>query len=418
MRPGIRRLVLDIQPLWLVFVFAMGGEVLLTDTLWLGWRTKTLSFLPAYWAAFAPAVMFQAKMPTWRLLPLSRRQIGRALWWAGMGAPLIVLTACLLAPFVILSLLGQTHANGADVLALLAGQWTVCFIVGLSFLAVRLAWRRFGRLGLAIATVGLVAVSLTSTLARLTPTPALRFWMIAAGLAALGGAAVIYRIGALSILAAPLTPLAERTESKARLEGKGATGWSALFLLYGRSALIGALCVVATDLIVRAVAPITHGFDTSTLIIAIFVTWIATAFIPMSIRNLGALPIGCLRLALVLQGMIGASAILTIGSLALLFTATHQDSARLPAYFVVVLGLSSLRLPMQFRLGAQSALILTLMCVSLLPVLILIAPSPVMVAAMVAAGVGWGWTYWELSRGRHAYRQRPMVAARWRGPMG
>jgi len=301
---------------------------------------------------------------------------------------------------------------------LLAGQWAVCVIVGLSFLTVRLAWRRFGRLGVAIATVGLVAVSLTSTLARLTSTPTLRFWMIVAGLGALVVAAVMYRIGALSILAAPLTPLAKRTDSKARVEGKGATGWRALLRIYGRGALIGALCVVATDLIVRAVAPLTHGFDTSTLIIAIFTAWIATAFIPMSIRILGALPIGCLRLALILQGMIGTSAILIVGSLALLFTATHQDSTRLPAYFAVVLGLSSLRLPMQFRLGAQAALILTLTCVSLLPVLILIAPSPVAVAAMVATVVGWIWTYWELSRGRHAYRQRPMVAARWRGPMG
>jgi hypothetical protein len=116
--------------------------------------------------------------------------------------------------------------------------------------------------------------------------------------------------------------------------------------------------------------------------------------------------------------MIAASAILIVGSLALLFMATHQDSARLPAYFFVVLGLSSLRLPMQLRLGAQAAIILTIASVSLLPVMVLIARNPVMVVAVVATMAGWAWTYWELSRGRHAYRQRPMVAARWRGPMG
>jgi hypothetical protein len=182
--------------------------------------------------------------------------------------------------------------------------------------------------------------------------------------------------------------------------------------------VIGILFVLVLDLILRGIAPVLRGFDAFALIAVLSMVWVPGALISLSIRALRGLPIGCVALTLILEVIVAASAIIAIGCVALLFSVTHENTARLPAYFFTILGLISLRLPTELRLGAQTAMILSIAPIMLLPVLILIAPSPVAAAALVATVVGWIWTYWELSRGRHAYRQRPMVAARWRGPMG
>src|ERR1043166_1097182 len=95
MSPNVRRLVFDFEP------WPLAGAVLLTAFLfWDDWRVisnwpsaQSASFAAFIWLL----ILAQNKARAWKILPVSRRDVGQARWWRSLGLPALWLALTWLA---------------------------------------------------------------------------------------------------------------------------------------------------------------------------------------------------------------------------------------------------------------------------------------------------------------------------------
>src|SRR6478735_5377473 len=91
---SVRRLVLDISPLmagYLLFQAALG---LFLDFIWVRHPFGNPMLLPGVLLALNGS-MIAPKVPLWRTLPVTARDIDRARWWHSVGVPASVMALLL-----------------------------------------------------------------------------------------------------------------------------------------------------------------------------------------------------------------------------------------------------------------------------------------------------------------------------------
>jgi hypothetical protein len=106
---SVRRLALDISPLmagYLLFQAALG---LFLDFVWISHPAGNPMLLPGVLLALNGSLV-ASKVPVWRMLPVSAREIDRARWWHSVGAPGLVLALMFAVSVLILTVTGSVRA--------------------------------------------------------------------------------------------------------------------------------------------------------------------------------------------------------------------------------------------------------------------------------------------------------------------
>ena len=103
---SVRRLVLDISPLMAAYLLFQAALGLFLDFVWLRYPFGNPMLLPGVLLALNGS-MIASKVPVWRMLPVSAREIDRARWWHSVGAPGLVLALMLAVSVLILTAMGS-----------------------------------------------------------------------------------------------------------------------------------------------------------------------------------------------------------------------------------------------------------------------------------------------------------------------
>ena len=145
LEPGasVRRLVLDISPLmagYLLFQAALG---LFLDFIWVRHPFGNPMLLPGVLLALNGS-MIAPKVPLWRTLPVTARDIDRARWWHSVGVPASVMALLLAVSVLILTAAGRPHADWRDIALSWGGQVACCVTTALVWMAMPLARRKWG----------------------------------------------------------------------------------------------------------------------------------------------------------------------------------------------------------------------------------------------------------------------------------
>src|SRR6201995_4553661 len=82
---AVRRMVCDLPTGWLLYAALMALMIPALDGLWLMHPDGRMPLTAALFMAAPAGVQAATKLPIWRLLPVSRRQIGQARWWMAVG---------------------------------------------------------------------------------------------------------------------------------------------------------------------------------------------------------------------------------------------------------------------------------------------------------------------------------------------
>lgn len=432
MTGNVRKLAMDPGPAW-VLPFQI-ISVLAFDHLYL-LRPDNGTFIAGGVMLSLQASFALPKVPLWRTLPVTAREIGLARWWQMIGLPglaVIALMAMSLVLHVIAAALGWTrHAAAPGVTALLlcmVGQFFYPVFMAVFMLAINQA--RITRAPLAIAGVVAVWLPFLAVFRHAAFGLSLQEGIVGLGLAALPAAAILY-------LTAPRWPLPvvqpfqiDFVRGKVRSPAPGQSGqggWVSLCLTaLGRTGLMLA-AVLALQSLVILMLHMTEDVGFQLLqFVPFIVIWQMTLFNAQSLRLLRALPGSSLRLAAYLFFLplaVLAAAVCTISWILLpLLTQTEPEmDVVAPAIILLV---SALVLPAALSLRQTAMGVVLSLTLVLVPVMRLawndLPPrwqdQRLLIGLSIAAMVlGFFWMHARISRGMRVYRFQPFVAPRWRG---
>jgi hypothetical protein len=392
-------------------------------------QTTAIAY-PMMGAVFAPMILGVADQRGWfralMTLPLSRRDIARARWWAAIGMPGVFLTALSLAAFTLFPALGWHQRPSLQV-----GLWLLTGWAILGLFAQARAWLRV-RPGGATA-MRYVAGGLYAALA----IPALFFvgregyWRLLVIVATACGIAIdlylywraerllfwqVGRVGA--------TTSVSKAPSQAT-SGTHAGGWGALIEQWGRRlAIFAALLVLCLGLF--AIIDVAHGgglFEfLATSLLGLFVVlscFLASPWLSAA-RAFRTLPVSADHLAATFLAMTMAPAwaVLLIVLFASLIFPDAAAHLRAPAGLLSV-ALAALFAPMLLRFGQNAVIFIAVLILIPSPLIdpMLAIFHPDLLAEWMARWVGavtalaamvgflsFLWVRHELRAGRGAYR--------------
>jgi hypothetical protein len=423
MSRNVRRLLLDVSPLWgTATAFAMLGVAgidyaLVAQPAGPGGATQFI----APWAAFFPSVMFAQKFPAWRALPLSSGERRRAQWWVWIGAPFGLLILIMAAVTLALGLKGWICADPAAIAGGLAGQIIAAALLVATGVLARLLRGRLRSWSVLLVCAGMAAVAAGMTRMRdLDP-----------GLLMAGGLVVLLLAAAAYLNASGLGAALDRTiaalepTALGSPDGAGwARGWAAMApwaLAVTAVTVAAAVAVTYSPSLLLGPAhaeSARRGMPNQVALTLLMMTIILGAPIAQAIRTLRILPLSAAGLTMVLQGFMLAVATLTFAVLWALFRVTGVDTSRVGFFFFAAVPILALRLPLSFRLESWWSILATAAPLILVPFLQLVPGwnTPwfkVLELGLVA--LIWVWTWWELAYGRGAYRAPHPALTRWRG---
>ena len=391
----------------------------------------TVVAYPMMGAVFAPMILGVAEQRGWfrtlMTLPLSRREIARARWWAAIGMPGLFLTALSVSAFIVFPALGWQQRSAWEI-----GLWLLSGWALLGLFAQARSWLRVRAVGPSPSSRYVIAalyVALAIPLLLLAGGEGYwRLLMIAATAAGLAVDAYLYwraeRLLMWQVGRVGATTSVVKVPSQAII-GTHAAGWGTLIEQWGRRlAMFAAFIVLGLGLFVlidRA-----HGgglFEfLATSFLGLFVIlscFLASPWLSAA-RAFRALPLSIDRLAAALLAMTMAPAwavLLVVLLTSVLFPGAAAD-LRAPVG-LLSMALAAFFAPMLLRFG-QNALIAIAILILVPPPLIdpmlaifhpdLIATWmrawvwAVVVLAAIAGYLSFLWIRRELRVGRGAYR--------------
>ena len=417
---SVRRLVLDISPLMAGYLLFQAILGLFLDFIWVSHPIGNPMLLPGVLLALNGS-MIAPKVPAWRMLPVSAREIDRARWWHSVGAPGLVLALLLLAPVLILTAMGRPHASWRDIGLSWGGQFACCVTMALVWTAMPLARRKWGRWS-ALALVPLLLVYFR----LVAPThgdlrPSLE---IVIPIAILAAAALYLTAGHWPL---PHTTAMWAAPSGHDFGGPGDKGTDRPSRLSGWPVLIRANLPVWLWLwgvmvfVCLALKYFLPGFDLNMFgwIFGLMSAQFAVTNLVTAMRAFRALPLSGARLTAILVLLLlflqGLS--LTLFRLVL---EVAGDRAMPSVAFLAPLVFPLLYFPAALRYGMRLAQIgYALSIIVLVPFQLLsrdAATAPMAVAGLLVLAVLGVLCIWrEIAKGHRAYRVQPLVPARWRG---
>ena len=395
-------------------------------------RQTTLMTYPMMGAIFAPMILNVAEQRGWfqilLTLPLARRDIARARWWAAIGAPGLFLTALSVAALIVFAALGWKLRPSWQVGLWLLSGWAI-----LGLFAQARSWLRVRPGGALTARRCLVAAAFIS-LAMLAFFLAGaegygRVLAIAATTAGLVVDAYLYwraeRLLFWQVGRARSATSIGKAPSKAPLASSHA-GWGALIGQWAqRLALFGvfiAFCLGLFALFDRAQGGGFFAFLLMSFLgLMVVLSCVLSAPWLSAARTFRALPLSTDRLAatfLLLTTAPAWAVLLVIFGVSILFP---EAMARAFAPFgLLSVALASLLAPLLLRFGQQKALAWVAIPVIAAPPILdpmvaifhadLVAAwirpwmTMVLVIALIAGYLSFVWTRHELRTGRGAYR--------------
>jgi hypothetical protein len=350
------------------------------------------------------------KLPVWRLLPVSRRQIARARWWLSVGGPLALLVAGLAVALAAVEAMGLLRATPGQIAALLGGECALALAVPVVSVAGGLGFRT-------AAGITLLWVAILAALALSRPGP---FFGLAAGAVALAGAAASYLFPRTALLDALVAP-------PRRQAGAGRSGrykdWAALLRPLLIDAAVLAVSSIGFFVVMRMVIHQTNPLRDVSVAAATGMGMLALApmifgvRIKQSARSLRLVPVSGLALASILVGAAASVQLLAFAAFYLFCRLSHGPADQALALLPLVIGAGACVLGLRLRGWWQATIYLW-------PVFALISAPlvdwPAFAAVSAALGVaslaaGWWWTHFELTRGSHVYRPWPTSVVTWRG---
>ena len=414
---SVRRLVLDISPLmagYLLFQAALG---LFLDFVWISHPFGNPMLLPGVLLALNGS-MIASKVPVWRMLPLSARQIDRARWWHSVGAPGLMLALLLAASVLILTAMGRLHASWRDIGLSWGGQFACCVTMALVWMAMPLARRKWGRWSaLALLPLLLIYFRLVAP-AHGDLRPVLEIVIPIAILAAI----ILY-------LTAGRWPSPQTTAMWAAPSGHDFGGASAEkpSRLSGWPVLLRANLPVWLWLwgvmvfVCLALKWFLPGFDLNLFgwIFGLMSAQFAVTNLVTAMRTFRALPLSGVRLTAILVLLLLCLQGLSL-TLFRLVLEVAGDRAMPAAAFLAPLVFPLLYFPAALRFGMRVAQIGYALSIILLAPFQLMSrdatTAPMAVAGLFGiAALAILWIGREIAHGHRAYRVQPLVPARWRG---
>ena len=150
----------------------------------------------------------------------------------------------------------------------------------------------------------------------------------------------------------------------------------------------------------------------------VLVVWaIGGATIARAVRPLRLLPLGSATLTAIFQGFILIVAAAAFAAVWAVQALVGADSSQLYLFVTTSIPVLALNPPLNFRFGGRRVVWPVFVPIVLVTLARLIPSStgPAIAAGSIAITAGlWVWTWWEISRGRGAYRAHPAIP-RWRG---
>jgi hypothetical protein len=370
----------------------------------------------------------------WRILPVSRREIGQARWWQMIGLPGVGIVATMAAALLlhaVLSAIGWNHLPlRADTMAIICDLLLPFFYpVFLTMFSLAITVARVTRSPLAYAAMILVWAPWLLLIPHAVRDLSAQTRILALGLAGL----VIAAILCVTALRWPLPitqPLqlevgGEKQGVPLRPAGQG--GWIALWGMAAmRPAAMISIILVAYIGAILALRLDRILFMQLEFFVVVMLLQTITAFNANALRVLRALP----GSALTLTAYLFLLPLALVAASACFFSLVLEPwlMADIPLIDIVALSatlcVSALVLPA--ALGSRQTAMSLIIWLSMIPVGVLRfswahVPPPwhderLLTGLSIASmALGFFWMHARISRGTRVYRFQPFVAPRWRG---
>jgi hypothetical protein len=430
MNANIRKLAFDFGFRWLVPVQLLAA--LLMDYSYLERPDPGIAVVGGVMLSLQAAMTTQSRVPLWRILPVSDREIGQARWWQMIGfsgAAIVLMIAAALAAHVLAAAAGWAQPTmRADGMALLNGMLLQFFYpVFLTIFSLAITFARIRRSPWAYAVTILIWAPWLLLLPHITLLPE-QSRIMALGLTGVFAAIILY-------ITTPSWPQAVIAPVQLDLGGNrviasgrpGQGGWASLYGMALVNSLVVLIPVMA--IFVAAILALNLG-HIAVMQLQLWLPFIVitqiTRFNTTALRVLRGLPGSAhtltaylFLLPLALLAMITAAYCLVLEPW-LTGAATGMDSVPLAAVLLV----SALVLPAAISLRQTAMNILltfTMVLVALIQFGWSYVPSPWqderLLAGLTLAVVTAGYVlmHGRISRGAAVYRPQRFLAARWRG---
>jgi hypothetical protein len=422
MSAAVRRMVCDVQFRWLALVVLLMLPIPILDGSWLMRPGESMPLVVCFSLGPFAIGSSMAKLPVWRLLPVSRRQIGRAQWWLGFGGPVIFLLLGVALAVVVTRLSGVLRASPSDILALAGGECAVGVLLPTIVLGLVLRERLGGTATVLLSLLGTVVVGaamVAVAFARPTLTPGLRLALPVAGGTAIAVVIAVYLASPMIGAVAGAGPARDRARRPLRA---GMKGWAGLWPQFLWPTAFAAVLSTGIFLVMRMLSR--HADATADQIAAAWGVGVLTlmplifgGMARISARVLRGLPISAGGLALILLGAVTAAQLLAFAALYLVCRIWHGPADAVLALVPMAAGFGACGLALTLR---GRGWVTGLIWLVIMPLGGLSFDHPALAAAVMAAGAvslptGWLWVFLELSRGRSAYAPSPISVLSWRG---
>ncbi|HEX4026477.1 MAG TPA: hypothetical protein VHX18_02575 [Rhizomicrobium sp.] len=377
------------------------------------------------------------RVPLWRTLPVTDKEIGRARWWQMIGIPglaILAIMALAMALYSLVTAMGWSrHAMLPDAPTLLEGMLGQFFYpVLLAIFMLVSTFARSARSPLAVAAMVLVGIMYLASFSspHLLPYLSLQTHALWFGLASLLTAAILYVTAPKwpQPVIQPLQLDIGGNNSRAVMSDRaGQGGWTALCGM----ALLRPALMLAMLLVLWISMTLALKLDRIFVLqlrsfIPLVVILQATQLNATALRMLRALPGSTLRLTAYLFLLPLALVAVAICSFFLALEPWLTGEA--PRIDMVVLSAvlfaSALALPAALAARQVVMSLIVMLPLALVPLIEFgwnYVPSPwrderlLAGLAAVAICAGFFWMHARISRGMRVYRFQPYIAPRWRG---
>ncbi len=411
MSGAVLRLVRDIPPLMAAYLLFQAVLGLILDFSWITHPYGNPMLMPGVLLAINGSVI-APKLPVWRMLPVTARDIDRARWWHSVGIPFVLLGFLMAASVLIAMALGTRNASWRDIGLSWGGQCAVCVIMALVWMVMPLARRKWGRWS------GLIVLPLLLLYFRLLVSergdlrPSLEMAIPAAILAAILLYALAGRWPLPQSSAIWATPSGAAGKAPSRFPG-----WPVL-LRANLGVWLWLWSLMAFGCL--ALKYFMPSFDLALFgwIFGLMSAQVAVINLTTGMRVFRALPLSGARLSFVLVLLLVCVQGLSL-SLFRLVLEIAGDTMPAPA-FLAPLIFPLLYFPAALRFGMRVAQFGYALAIIVLAPLQLMsrdtgtAPGA-MTGLLLIAALSSLWIWREIAHGHHAYRVQPLVPARWRG---
>jgi len=422
------RLVLDIGPWFKVlflFQLAIGFSL---DLLWL---SRPQFSPPALVGLFLgmTGVMSAPKVALWRILPVTRIEIDRARWWQMIAVPALLLALLLIVPALLMAAKGTLTTTPMDVVLAWGGQCAVAAAFTAYTVVLPLLARRFGRAGGVLAFLLFLVIVRFSIFFRQPNDNSTHSLFAAAALAAAAIAAILYALAGRwpppaasgwaqgHGLAANVNWWTETTGPAVRpSQPSHVPPWIIFLTIQWPVTAFGLLGTAAYPLFMQWMTGDYHIRFANFAWAGLMMPISALAYGGVAaIRALRALPLSALRLTGWL--FLTQTGLMLLSLLVCEIVVTVWDGR--PVWMCLPLALPGLCIALLLRFGTKLIQVMVAIAIILLQIMLgldrWLRPQTSLAATALVLGLCFAWTWWELAKGRNAYRLMPLQPFRWRG---